>query len=182
MVIKNTTTYTNKTLEKAAIASNYNNETYKKKKLLFNFAGLTSGMVMVSIMARNIAANESINMIAVVLFGIICIGCLFIGMYYLDKNKQIAFREKYLSKVGQTYYYEIDSENIEVKKAADDEAAIIHWKDIKFLSEDKNNIYLFCGEYEWEALSKEGFTSCTYKDLKQLYQAVLWEKSTKDKI
>ena len=35
MVIKNTTTYTDKTLEKAAIASNYNNETYKKKKLLF---------------------------------------------------------------------------------------------------------------------------------------------------
>ena len=56
---------------------------------------------------------------------------------------------------------------------------IIHWQDIKFLSEDKNNIYLFSGEYEWEALSKEGFTSCTYKDLKQLYKAILWEKSTK---
>ena len=117
MVIKNTTTYTDKTLEKAAIASNYNNETYKKKKLLFNFAGLTSGMVMVSIMARNFAANQSINMITVVLFGIICIACFFIGMYYLDKNKHIVFREKYSSKVGQTYSYEIDSENIEVKKS-----------------------------------------------------------------
>ncbi len=179
MVIKNTTTYTDKTLEKAAIASNYNNEIYKKKKLLFNFAGLTSGMVMVSIMARNFAANESINMIAVILFGIICIICLFIGMYYLDKNKYMAFREKYSSKAGQTFYYEIDSENIEVKKATDDRVTIIHWQDIKFLSEDKNNIYLFSGEYEWEALSKEGFTSCTYKDLKQLYKAILWEKSTK---
>lgn len=179
MVIKNTTTYTDKTLEKAAIASNYNNETYKKKKLLFNFAGLTSGMVMVSIMARNFAANESINMIAVILFGVICIGCLFIGMYYLDKNKQISFREKYSSKVGQTFYYEIDSENIEVKKATDDKVNIVHWQDIKFLSEDKDNIYLFSGEYEWEVLSKEGFTSCTDKDLKQLYKAILWEKSTK---
>ncbi len=179
MVIKNTTTYTDKTLDKAAIASNYNNETYKKKKLLFNFAGLTSGMVMVSIMARNFAANQSINMITVVLFGIICIACFFIGMYYLDKNKHIVFREKYSSKVGQTYSYEIDSENIEVKKATDDETTIIRWLDIKFLSEDKDNIYLFCGEYEWEALSKEGFTSCTYKDLKQLYKAILWEKSTK---
>lgn len=179
MVIKNTTTYTDKILEKAAIASNYNNETYKKKKLLFNFAGLTSGMVMVSIMARNFAANQSINMITVILFGIICIACFFIGMYYLDKNKHIVFREKYSSKVGQTYSYEIDSENIEVKKATDDETTIIRWLDIKFLSEDKDNIYLFCGEYEWEALSKEGFTSCTYKDLKQLYKAILWEKSTK---
>lgn len=179
MVIKNTTTYTDKTLEKAAVASNYNNEMYKKKKLLFNFAGLTSGMVMVSIMARNVASNESINMIAVVLFGLICIGCLFIGMYYLDKNKHIIFREKYSSKLGQTFYYEIDSENIEVKKGIEDEATVIHWQDIKFLSEDKDNIYLFCGEYEWEALSKEGFTSCTCKDLKQLYKAILWEKSTK---
>lgn len=179
MVIKNTTTYTDKTLEKAAIASNYNNEIYKRKKLLFNFAGLTSGMVMVSIMARNFAANESINRVAVILFGVICVGCLFIGMYYLDKNKQIVFREKYSSKIGQTFYYEIDSENIEVKKAADDKAAMIHWQDIKFLSEDKDNIYLFSGEYEWEALSKKGFTSCDDKDLKQLYKAILWEKGTK---
>lgn len=179
MVIKNRTTYTNKTLEKAAIASNYNNEQYKKKKLLFNFAGLISGMVMVSILSRNFAANESINVIAVLFFGMICLICLFIGMYYLDKNKYIVFKEKYSSKIGQTSYYEIDSENIEVKETPDGKATVICWQDVKFLSEDKENIYLFCDEYQWEALSKEGFTSCTYKDLKELYKAILWERSAK---
>ena len=179
MVIKNTTKYTNKTLEKAAIASNYNNEKYKKKKLLFNFAGLVSGMVMVSILSRSFAANESVNMIAVILFGIICAFCLFVGMYYIDKSKDAIFQEKYSFKVGETYHYEIDAENIEVRKAIYEEERVISWVDVKFLSEDKDNIYLFCSEYEWEALAKNGFTSCTDKDLKLLYKAVLWEKEMK---
>jgi len=178
MVIKNTTTYTNKTIEKAAIASNYNNEQYKRKKLAFNFVGLVSGMVTVSILSRNIISQSADAMLLAILFGIICAVCLFIGMYVIDKNKYAAFHKKYSDRIGKVYHYEIDSENIEVKN--DGEVAVLHWLEVKFFSEDKDNFYLFFNEFDWIALSKKGFTSCSEKDLKMLYRAIEWEKKTQE--
>lgn len=183
MVIKNTTNCTKNLYRQAAIMCNNKNESYRKKKLIYNLAGLVSGMVGVSIMSRQLLSSGDYNIVIILPFLAVCGFCLFMGMYYLDKNTCDKVINGYTQKNISSFDYEIDAEEILIK--ASGKECIYRWTDIKNWTEDVHNFYLFTEESENELvygdciiIDKHGFTECGANDMKMLCKAVMYERKS----
>ena len=186
MIIKNTTTCNNNMINQAAVVSNSKIETYRKKKLIYNCIGLLSGMTAVSIMARQLASTGDINIYIIIPFVAVCGFCLFMGMYYLDRNKYNQIKQYYSGMGCTSIQYEIDSEEIIVK--AGSKQCTYRWDDAVSWMENQNYFYIiYDTESEPETyilgecliISKKGFTQCTVYDLRQLCGAVMEEHKNK---
>ena len=58
-------------------------------------------------------------------------------------------------------------------RADEEETEKIFWKDVIKWAEDEGNIYLFVSSTDAMIISKEGFTECSSKELKELLIAIM---------
>lgn len=204
MVIKNKTTFKKEMIKNIMRADGFDNKPYKTKKLVLNTSGLLSGMVCVSILSRSLYGGDGTYKIFAAIFGLICAVCLFAGMYAIDSKNYKKFAQNYSCRIGNTYFYEIYSEEILVRTqsgSADAQAeeqpeeqieelpVSISWSQVEKWCEDLEYIYLFLkdgdGRFDCamcEALDKKGFTECEAKDLKELCGAVMQARKYDEKI
>lgn len=172
MIIKNTTSCSNNMFRQAAVMSNNKDAAYRRKKLVYNCAGLLCGMVAVAIMSRQLASTGDYNLWLMLPFLAVCAFCLFMGMYYLDKNKYNQIKASYAADGISEINYEIDSEEILVIRGGQTET--VSWTNVTNWAEDVNNFYLF-GERSL-IISKKGFTECSATDFKDLCRAVMMSR------
>lgn len=186
MIIKNKTTCNNNMINQATVVSNSKIETYRKKKLIYNCIGLLSGMTAAGIMARQLASTGDYNIFIIIPFVAVCGFCLFMGMYYLDRNKYNQIKQYYSGMGCTSIQYEIDSEEIIVNAGSKQSA--YRWDDAVSWMENQNYFYIIYDTgSEPEAfilgecliISKKGFTQCTASDLRQLCGAVMEEHKNK---
>ena len=196
MVIKNKTTFKKETIRNIMRADGFDNKSYKTNKAVLNMSGLVSGMVCVSILSRSLYSGEGACKFCAALFGIICAVCLFAGMYGIDKKNYMKFEQNYSCMIGNTYLYEIDSDEILVRcesgfpdneKDAGQPRRIL-WQQVEKWCEDPDCIYLFLRDDDeafdcakCEALDKKGFDGCEAKDLKELCGAVMAAREYENK-
>lgn len=185
MVIKNTTICNKNVYKQAAMMINSRDEAYRKKKLIYNFAGLLAGISAVGIMSRQIINTGDYNMALMLPFLIVCAFCLFMGMYYLDKNKYNQIQQSYAAKGIQSIDFEIDAEDIMMSSGG--KKYICKWTNISKWMEDVNNFYLIMKEEDKDneliegnciIISKKGFTQCSASDMKQLCNAIMHERKS----
>lgn len=196
MVINNKTTFKKETIRNIMRADGFDNKSYKTKKAVLNMSGLVSGMVCVSILSRSLYSGEGAYKFWAAIFGIICAFCLFAGMYGIDKKNYIKFAQNYSCMIGNTYLYEIDSDEILVRcesGSSDNEndggkPRRILWQQVEKWCEDLDSIYLFLrdddGTFDCakcEVLDKKGFTGCEANDLKELCGAVMAAREYENK-
>ena len=112
MVIKNTTICNKNVYRQAAMMINSKDESYRKKKLAFNFVGLLSGISAAGIMSRQIINTGDYNILLMLPFLAVCAVCLFMGMYYLDRNKYNQICQSYSAMGIQSIDFEIDGDDI----------------------------------------------------------------------
>jgi hypothetical protein len=183
MVIKNTTVCDKNICRQAAMMINSKDEKYRRCKLAFNGIGLVFGIVAVSIVSRQLMSTGDYNIWAVLPFLLVCGVCLYVGMYYLDRNKCNRIRAEYAEKGIERIDFEIDSEEIAV--ISGQKKCVVPWTGIRKWLEDVGNFYLLMDETQ-EAenihdliagntiiISKKGFTQCSSRDMKQLCGAVM---------
>lgn len=115
MTIQNETKITQAMIDGAMRADNFNNESYKRKKLIFNSAGLITGMVLVSVTARSLAASGESPKLFIAVFGLVAIALLYYGMVGMDRTQLAQFRKKYADDIGKVFAYEISTEEIVVR-------------------------------------------------------------------
>lgn len=172
MVIKNETTIKEKNVKAVMRASNFDNNRYKIFKIIYNSFGLIFGMMMIrQLMPVFLRTDENPEYVLIIIYGIACVVLLYIGMYGMDRNNYMHFRTVYSNMVGHTFKYEIDSEEILVSDGEMTEK--VAWQDITKWAEDEDNIYLFADGTEAMIISKEGFTECSSRELKELVIAVM---------
>lgn len=171
MVIKNETTIKEENIKAVMRAGNFDNNRYKLFKIIYNSFGLIFGMMMISMLMPVLLGNGTTEYALIIIYGIACIVFLYIGMYGMDRNNYAHFQAVYSKMVGHTFKYEIDSEEILVSDEEETEKVL--WKDIIKWAEDADNIYLFVGITEAMIISKDGFTECSSKELRELVIAIM---------
>lgn len=185
MVIKNTTICNKNVYKQAAMVINSKDESYRKKKLVLNFVGLLSGISAVGIMSRQIISTGDYNMFLMLPFLVVCAACLFMGMYYLDRNKYNQIQQSYAAKGIQSIDFEIDAEDITMISVG--KSYVCKWTNITKWMEDVNNFYLFIKDVDKDnelitgdciIINKKGFTQCSAKDMKQLCDAIMQERKS----
>lgn len=172
-------------INQAAVVSNSKIETYRKKKLIYNCIGLVSGMTAAAVMARQLANTGDYNIFLILPFVAVCGFCLFMGMYYLDRNKYNQIQQSYAAKGIQSIDFEIDAEDITMMSGG--KSYVCKWTNVTKWIEDVNNFYLFMKDVDKDneliagdciIISKKGFTQCSAKDMKQLCDAIMQERKS----
>ncbi len=180
MVIKNTTVCDKNVCRQAAIMINSKNEAYRRKKLVCNGVGLFAGIAAVSIMSRQLSKTGDYNTWVILPFLAVCAVCLYLGMYFFDRNKYRQIKAEYTSKGIERIDFEVDSE--EIALISGDRRCTVKWESIRKWLEDSDNFYLIMyDDSEIPELiagnciimSKKGFTQCSARDMKQLCGAVM---------
>ncbi|WP_027437083.1 YcxB family protein [Lachnospira multipara] len=181
MVIKNSTVFTQETLEGLNKASNFRNEKYKRFKLIYNLAGLVFLMLFVRYMVLLLTQDERQDVFLTVFYGLAAGVFLFIGMYLLESDSKKRFNNLYKNMIGLEFKYTIDSEEIEVEDEEQD-VDVLKWKDVYIVEKDSDYIYIFFNNENGLALNRAGFSEGSDKDLLELSNAILQTRQeTKNK-
>ena len=86
MVIKNQTKMKKEHIQAVMRAANFDNDRYKKFKLMYNFFGLLFGMMFVRYLIFEMLGSSERQPVMMVLYGIVGAVFLYIGMYGMDKD------------------------------------------------------------------------------------------------
>lgn len=171
MVIINKTKITEESINGVMRASNFDNDRYKKFKVIYNLFGLLFGMMLVRSLVAHMLGSQDADTFLTVFFAVGTVIFLYIGMYGMDKSNKKRFQNIYSNMKGVTFTYAIDSEDIKVTDEEDD-SDLISWNDIIKWNQDMENFYLFVNHENCLIIDKKGFTSGAEKDLKDLTTAV----------
>ena len=112
MVIKNQTKMKKEHIQAVMRAANFDNDRYKKFKLMYNFFGLLFGMMFVRYLIFEMLGSSERQPVMMVLYGIVGAVFLYIGMYGMDKSNYKKYYRIYGNMIGITFTYEADSEGI----------------------------------------------------------------------
>ncbi|MDO5402658.1 MAG: YcxB family protein [Eubacteriales bacterium] len=171
MVIKNKTKITDESITGVMRASNFDNDRYKKFKIIYNLFGLLFGMMLVQSLVKHMLGSAEADTFLTVFFAVGTVIFLYIGMAGMDKSNKKRFQNIYNNMKGVTFTYTIDSEDIKVTDEEDD-SDMFSWEDIVKWNQDMEYFYLFVNQENCLIIDKKGFISGTEKDLKELATAV----------
>ena len=156
MVIKNQTKMKKEHIQAVMRAANFDNDRYKKFKLMYNFFGLLFGMMFVRYLIFEMLGSSERQPVMMVLYGIVGAVFLYIGMYGMDKSNYKKYYRIYGNMIGITFTYEADSEGIRMLK----------WV------EDLDSFFVYMGLEECLILDKNSFVEGTDINFKELLTAV----------
>lgn len=174
MVIENKTKITQESILGVMRASNFDNDRYKKFKLIYNLFGLLFGMMLIRSLVQYMLGDADTFM--TVFYAVATAIFLYIGMIGMDKNNRKRFECIYGKMKGITFTYIIDSEEIKVIDEEDDSDQFF-WKEIIKWNQDHENFYLFVGHENCLIISKKGFQTGTEEDFRELATAVFGLRS-----
>lgn len=171
MVIENKTKITQERIDGVMRASNFDNDRYKKFKLVYNLFGLLFGVMFVRSVVEHMMNTSSADTFMTMFYAVATAIFLYIGMIGMDKNNKNRFQSIYGKMKNITFTYAIDSEEIKVTDEEED-SDLFSWKDVTKWNQDQNNFYFFVSQENCLIMDKKGFTSGTEQDLRDLATAV----------
>lgn len=172
MVIKNQTKMKKEHIRAVMRASNFDNDRYKKFKLMYNLFGLLFGMMFVRYLMFEMLGNGQQEDIWVVLYGGISAVFLYIGMYGMDRSNYKKFYSIYGNMVGVTFTYEADSEGVRMTDEEGD-SELFEWNRMLKCTEDIDSFFVYMGLEECLIIDKTGFVEGTDKEFRELLKAIM---------
>ena len=157
MVIKNQTKMKKEHIQAVMRAANFDNDRYKKFKLMYNFFGLLFGMMFVRYLIFEMLGSSERQPVMMVLYGIVGAVFLYIGIYG--------------NMIGITFTYEADSEGIRMTDEEGDNE-FFEWERMLKWVEDLDSFFVYMGLEECLILDKNSFVEGTDINFKELLTAV----------
>ncbi|MFQ9485234.1 MAG: YcxB family protein [Lachnospira sp.] len=171
MVIKNQTKMKKEHIQAVMRAANFDNDRYKKFKLMYNFFGLLFGMMFVRYLIFEMLGSSERQPVMMVLYGIVGAVFLYIGMYGMDKSNYKKYYRIYGNMIGITFTYEADSEGIRMTDEEGDNE-FFEWERMLKWVEDLDSFFVYMGMEECLILDKNSFVEGTDINFKELLTAV----------
>ena len=171
MVIKNQTKMKKEHIQAVMRAANFDNDRYKKLKLMYNFFGLLFGMMFVRYLIFEMLGSSERQPVMMVLYGIVGAVFLYIGMYGMDKSNYKKYYRIYGNMIGITFTYEADSEGIRMTDEEGDNE-FFEWERMLKWVEDLDSFFVYMGMEECLILDKNSFVEGTDINFKELLTAV----------
>ena len=171
MVIKNQTKMKKEHIQAVMRAANFDNDRYKKFKLMYNFFGLLFGMMFVRYLIFEMLGSSERQPVMMVLYGIVGAVFLYIGMYGMDKSNYKKYYRIYGNMIGITFTYEADSEGIRMTDEEGDNE-FFEWERMLKWVEDLDSFFVYMGLDECLILDKNSFVEGTDINFKELLTAV----------
>ena len=171
MVIKNQTKMKKEHIQAVMRAANFDNDRYKKVKLMYNFFGLLFGMMFVRYLIFEMLGSRERQPVMMVLYGIVGAVFLYIGMYGMDKSNYKKYYRIYGNMIGITFTYEADSEGIRMTDEEGDNE-FFEWERMLKWVEDLDSFFVYMGMEECLILDKNSFVEGTDINFKELLTAV----------
>ena len=171
MVIKNQTKMKKEHIQAVMRAANFDNDRYKKFKLMYNFFGLLLGMMFVRYLIFEMLGSSERQPVMMVLYGIVGAVFLYIGMYGMDKSNYKKYYRIYGNMIGITFTYEADSEGIRMTDEEGDNE-FFEWERMLKWAEDLDSFFVYMGLEECLILDKNSFVEGTDINFKELLVAV----------
>ena len=171
MVIKNQTKMKKEHIQAVMRAANFDNDRYKKFKLMYNFFGLLFSMMFVRYLIFEMLGSSERQPVMMVLYGIVGAVFLYIGMYGMDKSNYKKYYRIYGNMIGITFTYEADSEGIRMTDEEGDNE-FFEWERMLKWAEDLDSFFVYMGLEECLILDKNSFVEGTDINFKELLVAV----------
>lgn len=172
MVIKNQTKMKKEHIKAVMRAANFENNRYKTFKLVYNLFGLLFGMMFVRYLMFEMMGSSQRQPVMMTLYGLVGAAFLYIGMYGMDRSNYKKYNRIYRNMVGVTFFYEADSEGIQMTDE-DHDSEFFEWARMLKWTEDWDCFFVYMGMEECLVIDKKGFVEGTDKEFKELLIAVM---------
>lgn len=172
MVIRNQTKMKKEHIKAVMRAANFDNDRYKKFKLMYNMFGLLFGMMFVRYLMFEMLGSSQRQNFWLLLYGGMSAVFLYIGMYGMDRSNYKKYYGIYANMVGITFTYEADSEGVRMTDEEGD-SEFFEWSRMLKCAEDLDSFFVYMGLEECLIIDKKGFVEGTDKEFKELLKAIM---------